>query len=82
MSVTVVRRRRPSAVLSPAPLLALFPGCSDRQVSEATGVSHRTVFRWRHGDLLKPDTADRVALAIGRHPADPSLWGRTWEADL
>jgi transcriptional regulator with XRE-family HTH domain len=44
----------------------------DAQRAEALGVSDRTVQRWLHGGRLTARTADRVAAALGLHPA--LLW--------
>ena len=75
--------------MSPAPLLAMFPppppdlagGVADRPgsvdyVANRCGVSSRTVARWRGGQRIRFDTADRVALNLGRHPAE--IWRLEW----
>lgn len=52
------------------------PGWSDRRWARALGVSNRQVYRWRHGAVLRWSTADRVACALGLHPAE--IWGDAW----
>jgi hypothetical protein len=64
-------------LLDPGPLLALFPGATDGEIADRTGVSRHTVLRWRHGTTaLYPATADRIAVRLGLHPAN--LWGDAW----
>ncbi len=55
----------------PCALLDLTPGDSDVDKARELGVSYRTVMRWRHnGHRLNPWAADRLAVTIGRHPAE------------
>lgn len=58
---------------SPAPILCRVADLSARAAAEELGVSRRQVIRWRNGhSWLRSATADRVACALGHHPAE--LW--------
>ena len=64
-----------------APLLeriasAHGPGLTDRTIAELCGVSPRTVLRWRRTQQICAGDTDRVAIALGWHPA--AIWGITW----
>lgn len=45
---------------------------SDAEIAARTGVERTAVWKWRHGGMLRATTADRVAVRLGRHPAE--LW--------
>lgn len=45
--------------------------------AEREGIcSHRQFLRWKAGQDVRYPTADRVAVALGWHPAE--LWGDDW----
>jgi len=46
------------------------------RIAERCGVAPRTVWRWLGGADMKADTADRVAIHLGTHPA--LLWPDEW----
>lgn len=52
--------------------------CTKDQFAEQCGVNKWTVYRWESTRLVSVNTADRVAIALGEHPA--SVWGADWHA--
>lgn len=60
--------------LDPGPLLRLKGDLSDQEFARIVGVTRRTVIRWRQGRdrHLQGVTAERAAVALGRHPSE--LW--------
>lgn len=42
------------------------------------GLNKRSIVRYRSGQWMHRDTADRVALALGRHPGE--IWPEWWTA--
>jgi len=55
---------------------ALGVDANDEQIAEACGVSRETVQRWRRKGRLRVVDTDRVAIALGWHPA--AVWGADW----
>lgn len=49
---------------------------NDQHVADVLGISHDLVGRYRRRGWLPDDVADRVAVHIGRHPAE--LWPVEW----
>jgi hypothetical protein len=45
---------------------------TDNEIAAACGVARRTVQRWRAGERLSFEAADRHAIRAGHHPA--YLW--------
>lgn len=56
-----------------------LPGTTEagnRLLARVLGIDDRTVVYWkRHG--LGPEAADRLAIALGRHPGD--IWPEWWD---
>jgi WhiB family redox-sensing transcriptional regulator len=63
-----------SATLDPGPLLRLQGDRSDIEFARIIGITRRTLIRWRQGRdrQLYSVTAERAAVALGRHPSE--LW--------
>ena len=69
-----------AAIFDPAPVLDRFHGATANTIATALGVTPRTVARWRTGNArLTLPQADRMALAVDRHPCElwPDQWGAT-----
>lgn len=43
-----------------------------RSITEVTGIDRRTFERLRHRRRIRSDSADRIAVALGRHPSE--IW--------
>jgi hypothetical protein len=57
--------------------MALNAVCvTDADLAERLGCSSRTLARYRAGQHIDGWTADRMATAIGHHPAE--IWGLAW----
>jgi lambda repressor-like predicted transcriptional regulator len=68
---------RPVSRWLPAgPLIAVLEShCrarSLRALARATGIDRRTFERLRHRQRIRSDSADRIAVALGRHPSE--IW--------
>lgn len=59
-----------------APLLHYLGDGSGRQHAARTGVTRRTICRWRTGACLTMTTAEHVAERLGVHPVE--IWGAEW----
>lgn len=82
-TVRVYRDSNRKAHLLPKPfdanvVLAEFEGEDDSGIARFLGVHRSTVYRWRTGkqNMLNAYIADRLAMRLGKHPAQ--LWGNLW----
>jgi lambda repressor-like predicted transcriptional regulator len=51
---------------------------TNRALAELAGTSTRQLERWKAAGRIRAVMADRVAVAIGMHPAE--IWGDQWWA--
>lgn len=78
---TVVDRRE-RVYVDPAPLVAELRVATDGftdgvgKIAARSGVSERTILRWRDGGRAQIGSADKVAVAIGIPSA--VIWGERW----
>lgn len=61
--------------LDAAPLIALSSRHSGNSLAEELHMDRHRVTRWLR-DGVPVDVADRVAVALGLHPAE--VWGNEW----
>lgn len=48
----------------------------DDRIAELCGVARETIGRWRKSGRIRHRDIDRIAIKLGRHPAE--IWGTTW----
>jgi hypothetical protein len=66
------RERTFTNLFDPAPVMQRLRGLTDREAGDLLGFNHQTILRWRAGQRLTTENADKVATALGLHPAN--LW--------
>lgn len=62
--------------LDAAPLLELKADTTDDRLAVLLGANRQSVTRWRAGERIALDTADRCAVRLGLHPSE--VWGNDW----
>lgn len=58
----------------PAGPLAVYGGT--RELARLSGITTTSLSRWLEGGLIRADRADRLAVALGKHPCQ--IWGEDW----
>lgn len=58
----------------PAAPLAVYGG--PRELARLSGITTTSLGRWLEGGQIRADRADRLAVALGKHPSQ--IWGDDW----